>query len=108
MDRRKLEKLRAELEGMKGSPQKGPDIASLAGRLGRNRVNRGKEPTFESEFDIPALTIPMHGSKDLKRGTQRNILMQLEDDLIAWEQKLDLDERHQATLAIEKQKRGVE
>ena len=92
---------------MKSSPQKGSGVASLAERLGRKRVNRGKEPSFESEFDIPVLTIPMHGSKDLKRGTQRNILMQLEDDFIAWEQKFDYDERYQAALEIEKQKRGL-
>jgi hypothetical protein len=105
MDRKKLEKLRTEFEAMKGSPQRGSDVASLAQRLGRKRVNRGKEPSFESDFDIPVLTIPMHGSRDLKRGTQRNIFMQLEDDFIAWEQYLDNKERLQA-LAIEKAKRG--
>jgi hypothetical protein len=106
MDRRKLEKLRFEFEAMKGSPQKGSDIASLAQRLGRKRVNRGKEPSFESDFDIPVLTIPMHGSKDLKRGTQKNILMQLEDDFIAWEQKFDNDDRL-AKVAIEMRKSGL-
>jgi predicted RNA binding protein YcfA (HicA-like mRNA interferase family) len=81
MDRKTLEKLRGELEAMKGVPQRGSDVASLAERLGRKRVKRGKEPTFESDFDIPVITIPMHGSKSLKNGTQRGILIQLEDAL---------------------------
>ena len=104
MDRKTLGKLRAELE----VPQRGGDVASLAERLGRKRVNRGKEPTFESPFDIPVLTIPMHGSKNLKKGTQRGILIQLEDDFIAWELKFDRDERYAAALAVERRKRGLE
>jgi predicted RNA binding protein YcfA (HicA-like mRNA interferase family) len=93
---------------MNGVPQRGADIASLAERLGRKRVKRGSEPTFESQvFNIPVLTIPMHGSKTVSRGTQRSILMQLEDDLIAWEQKFDEEERYAAALKIEKQKRGL-
>jgi hypothetical protein len=107
MDRKTLDKLRAELEGMKGVPQRGSDVASLAERLGRKRVNRGKEPTFESDLDIPVLTIPMHGSRTLKKGTQRKILIQLEDDFIAWERKFDYEERYAAALEAEKRKRGL-
>jgi hypothetical protein len=107
MDRKTLDKLKTELEGMKGVPQTGGDVASLAERLGRKRVNRGKEPAFESDFDIPVLTIPMHGSRNLKTGTQRSILIQLEDDFIAWEQKLDYDERYAAALEAERRKRGL-
>lgn len=107
MDRKTLDKLRAELEGMKGNPQKPGDVAALAEKLGRKRVKRGGEPTFESGFDIPVLTIPMHGSRDLKRGTQRSILIQLEDDFIAWEQKLDYDERYASALEAERKKRGL-
>lgn len=106
MDRRKLDKLRAEFEAMRGSPQKGGDVASLAERLGRKRVKRGKEPSFESDFDIPVLTIPLHGSKDLKRGTLRSILMQLEDDFIAWETKFERDEQIAKMIESSKQKSG--
>jgi hypothetical protein len=49
----------------------------------------------------------MHGSKTLKKGTQRSILIQLEDDFIAWEQKFDFDERYAAALEIERRKRGI-
>jgi hypothetical protein len=49
----------------------------------------------------------MHGSRNLKNGTQRGILIQLEDDFIAWEQKFDYDERYAAALEVEKRKRGL-
>jgi hypothetical protein len=107
MDRKALDKLRAEFEEMRDAPHTGSAVARLAERLGRKKVNRGKEPTYESEFDIPVLTIPMHGSKDLKRGTQRNIFIQLEDDFIAWEQKLDYEERYATALEVERKKRGL-
>jgi hypothetical protein len=107
MDRKALEKLRKEFEAMREVPQRGSDVANLAERLGRKKVNRGKEPTYESEFDIPVLTIPMHGSKNLKKGTQKSIFIQLEDDFIAWEQKLDYEERYEAALESERKKRGL-
>lgn len=92
---------------MRDTPQRGGDVASLAERLGRKKVKRGKEPTWESDLDIPVLTIPMHGSKNLKRGTQKNIFIQLEDDFIAWEQKFDYDEKLAAALVTERKKRGL-
>jgi hypothetical protein len=107
MDRRKLDRLRAELEGMRGVPQKPGDVANLAERLGRRREDRGKEPTWVSDFDIPNLSIPMH-SGDLKKGTQKSILIQLEDDLIAWEERLAYDERFAEQLKVERKKRGLE
>ena len=105
MDRKKLDRLRTELETMRGSPQRGSDVANLAIKLGRKSVNRGKEPTYESPFDIPVITIPNHDP--LKRGTQKSILNQLEDDFIAWEAKFDHEERYAAALAEERQKRGL-
>lgn len=68
------------------------DVRGLAKRLGRTLVKRGKHPMWES--DLPgrwALSIPDHG-KDLATGTQRSILNHLEDDLVAWEEKLESDE----------------
>jgi hypothetical protein len=107
MDRKALDKLRAEFEAMREVPQRGSDVANLAERLGRKRVKRGSEPTWESELDIPVLTIPMHGSKNLKKGTQKSIFIQLEDDFIAWEQKYDYDERYAAALEAERKKRDL-
>lgn len=107
MDRKALDNLRAEIEAMRGVPQSGSAVASLAERLGRKRMNRGKEPTFESDFNIPPITIPMHGSRDLKKGTQHNILNQLEEDIIAWGQKFDYEERYAVALEAERKKRGL-
>lgn len=107
MDRKRLNTLRTELEAMRGNPQKARDVANLAEALGRKREDRGKEPTWVSEeFDLPNLTIPMHPG-DLKRRTLNSILNQLEDDLIAWEQKLDYEDNYAKFLRIERQKRGL-
>jgi hypothetical protein len=108
MDREKLDKLRQEHEAMSGVPQKVGALISLAERLGRKREDRGKHPTWVSDFEIPNLSIPIHGgSGDLKRGTQNNILNQLEDDFIAWERKLAYDERYAEALKSERAKRGL-
>jgi hypothetical protein len=91
MKRRKLEKLRRELERKRLSPQKANALQKLALRLGRRKVKRGKEPTWES--DLPGcypFPIPDHGGKDLPPGTRNSILNQLEDqDIAAWEGILD-------------------
>ena len=49
----------------------------------------------------------MHGSRDLKKGTQHNILNQLEEDIIAWGQKFDYEERYAVALEAERKKRGL-
>ena len=108
MDRKTLDELRAELEAMRGVPQRPGDVANFAERLGRNRMRgRRGEPTWVSDFDIPNLSIPIH-SGDLKKGTQKSILIQLEDDFLAWEEKLESDERYKEHLKIERKKRGLE
>jgi hypothetical protein len=90
MKRRKLKKLRVELERLRRSPQKASALEGLAGKLGRKRVNRGKEPMWESEEfkNLPPLSIPHHGAKDVAPGTKKSILNQLEDDIIAWDETL--------------------
>ncbi|MBV9636642.1 MAG: type II toxin-antitoxin system HicA family toxin [Methylobacteriaceae bacterium] len=57
-------------------------------------VKRGKEPMWESaEFDeLYVLAIPRHGNRDLAPGTKKSILDQLEDDVLAWEERLGDDE----------------
>ena len=90
MDRKKLRKLRLELVRLRLSPQKASALESLAGKLGRKLIKRGKEPTWESQdFDhLWPLSIPHHGGRDLAPGTKKSILNQLEDDIIAWEEVL--------------------
>jgi transposase len=83
MDRRKLEKLRRELEGLRRRSRsiRSSELESLAKRLGRSRVKRGKEPTYErSAVGWFPLTIPSHPGS-LAVGTACSILDQLEEDI---------------------------
>lgn len=92
MKARTLAKLRGELARMRRSPQRAADLESLAKRLGRKQVKRGKEPMWEStEFDLFPLAIPHHGGRDLATGTKNSVLSSLEEDLLAWEERLNND-----------------
>lgn len=79
---------------MRRSPQKAAALESVARRLGRRRVKRGKEPMWQSiEFEsLFPLAIPHHGGKDLAPGTRNSILDQLEDDVLAWEERFAYEE----------------
>jgi hypothetical protein len=94
MNSKKLDKLRRELAQCRRSPQKANDLQSLAKRLGRKLVKRGKEPMWESvEFaELYPLAIPDHGGRDLAVGTKNSILDQLEEDILAWEERIGSDE----------------
>lgn len=62
------------------------DFVSLAKQLGRERDNRGKEPTYVRGRDpalSPPLSIPSHG--ELKVGTARSIINALLSDMDDWE-----------------------
>jgi hypothetical protein len=99
MTRRKLERLQREHSALRRSPQRARALISLAQRLGRVRVNRGSEPTWESgEFDsLYPISIPMHGGRDLAPRTQKSILDALEDDLLKWEERVErLEEEEKA------------
>lgn len=91
MNKKKLRQLKRKLVQMRRSPQRAIDLQKLAEGLGRTLVNRGKEPTWESpEFDeLYPLSIPDHGGKDLAIGTKNSILDQLEDDILAWEIRIE-------------------
>jgi hypothetical protein len=90
MDRKKLAKLRREMEALRRSQPKAAALVSFARKLGRKKVNRGKEPTYESEefLDLSALTIPMHKGRDIPPGTRDSILDQLDEDLLRWDERL--------------------
>jgi hypothetical protein len=90
MNRKNLNKVRRELAQLRRFPQKAATLERLAGRLGRKLVKRGKEPMWENtEFgELFVLSIPHHGGRDLSPGVQRSILDQLEDDVLAWEERL--------------------
>jgi hypothetical protein len=89
MSPKQLEKIKLELARLRRSPQgiKSSTLVGIAGRLGRVRSHRGKEPTYlrtEHPNLAPPLSIPSHG-KDLKTGTARSIIDQLLSDVDEWE-----------------------
>ena len=90
MTRRKLARLWRDLAALRRGMHKAKKFESLAGRLGREHVKRGKHPMWESAvFDeLDALSIPRHGGRDISPYTKSSILNQLEDDLLAWEERL--------------------
>lgn len=93
MHRKKLDKAKRLLTQLRRSPQKARDLEVLARLLGRKRVKRGKEPTWESiELTVYPLTIPHHGGQDVPIGTKNSILDQLEDDILTWEETLGLED----------------
>ena len=90
MNQRKLRALKQELEQARRSPQRAAALQSLAKRLGRKLVKRGKHPMWVNE-EFPKLfplAIPDHGGRDLAPGTRNSILNQLDDDISAWDQLL--------------------
>lgn len=88
MNERKLKKLREQLELLRQSPTglKARDFVSIAGKVGRVRDSRGKEPTYvrkENPALSPPLSIPNH-AKELKKGTAISIIDALLSDLDDW------------------------
>ena len=75
---------------MRRAPQKASALESLATRLGRKPVNRGKEPMWESA-DFPFLkpqAIPHHGGRDVSPLVRKHVLDQLQEDIFAWDNLL--------------------
>lgn len=95
MNRRRLENLRRKVEACRRSQPKAEELETLATALGRKKANRGKEPTFANEVfpSLRPLSIPNHKGRDLPIGTKNSILNQLDDDLIAWDERLAEQER---------------
>lgn len=72
--RRKIDSLRNRIKSIRSS-----ELVKIALSLGREKVNRGKEPTYERSDGFP-LTIPSHPGT-LPVGTAASILDQLEEDI---------------------------
>lgn len=95
MHRKKLDKIKSDLRSLKAAAGNLRDrrVREVARSLGRRRCKggskRGKEPTFISEPfpDLRPLSIPAHGT--LKKGTGLNILNQLDEDVLRWEEELE-------------------
>lgn len=96
MDRKKLDKIKAEIDDRRRSTARASDLERLARQLGRKLVKRGKHPMWESQLpESYALSIPHHGGRDLAKGTKHCILDQLEGEVLAWEEKLDAEEEEE-------------
>ena len=90
MVQKKLDEITRRIEQARRSPQKARDLERIARQLGRTKVNRGKEPTWESNLPgRPPLSIPHHGGRDIAIGTRNSILDFLEDDVMALQEILD-------------------
>jgi hypothetical protein len=91
MNRKKLNKARQKLAELRRSSPKAIEIQRLAKQLGRKKINRGKEPTWENEHfpHLRVLTIPDHGGRELPVGTKNSILIQLEDDVNCWDLRIE-------------------
>ena len=92
MNLKKLKKLRKKLESFRRGIGniRSKELEGFAKSLGRKRVNRGGELTYESELlpNSPVLTIPKHTSA-LSKYTAGNILDHLEGDIFALEEILN-------------------
>lgn len=100
MDKKKLAKIRRELVEIRKSPQgrAASVLEDLARKVGRKKVDRGKEPTWTRERD-PALSPPLsipHHSTDLSIGVCRSIVITLLDDCDDWEQHLNSQNEDEA------------
>lgn len=91
MDRRKLRKLKRELDQLADPPRpvKASVLESIAKKLGRRqrKGQRTSEPAWIREEEpllCPPLSIPHH-SKDLKTWTARSIIDALLSDVDVWE-----------------------
>ena len=90
MNKKKLDRITLRIMQARRSPQKARDLERIANQLGRTKVNRGKEPRWESDLPgRPPLSIPHHGGRDIAIGTRNSILDFLEDDVMTLQEILD-------------------
>lgn len=92
MDKAKLRREKRKLERLRQHPAniRAQELINLAEALGRERSNRGKEPTFISLLlpDSNPISIPNHPGS-LSRFTAGNILDALEQDIFNLEEMLE-------------------
>jgi hypothetical protein len=96
MTKKKLAKLRRELDGLRAGKYslKTSDLISFAKKVGRKRdTSRGKEPTYicESIDGVRPLSIPGHNT--INPHTAGSILDSLEADLDRWEAWIEQQEQ---------------
>jgi len=96
MTPKRLAKLKRELTALARASVTARDMEQIASALGRQKVKRGKEPTWEqTELENrPPLAIPHHGSANLSPGVKSATIAVLSRDVECWEEKLSFDEEH--------------
>ena len=92
MNKRKLNKIKRLIESMRSriANIRSEELISLAHQLGRERSQRGKEPTYESTL-LPKrapISIPNHPGS-LNKFTAGSILDDLEKDVFDIEESLE-------------------
>ena len=95
MNKRKLKKVERDIRSLRagsGNVHR-RQLVSLAKTLGRQKSDRGKEPTYVSTIfpDMRPVTIPSHPGA-MPQFTVESILDQLEGyDVVRWQQVLEQD-----------------
>jgi hypothetical protein len=94
MDRKKLDKIRDEMEGMRRRMVKPAEMQAVARQLGRRLGKHGKHPNWESQMftQLRPVSIPDHGGRDLSKTVRAGALDVLDEDVSAWEAWLDKNE----------------
>jgi len=90
MNPRKLRRCEQRLTKLRRSVPSAKQLEGLATSLGRKRVKRGKEPTWESMAfsNLRPVSIPRHSS-NLNKFTAGSILNQLEEDIFRYKEMLE-------------------
>lgn len=92
MNKKKLKKIQGKIRSLRaGSGNiRLHQITEVAGKLGRKPKDRGKHLTYESEQfpDLRPLPVPSHPVA-LNPITAENILDQLDEDCLRWEEYLN-------------------
>jgi len=89
MNPKQLRRCEQRLAKLRRSVPSAKQLEGLATSLGRKRVKRGKEPTWESMAfpNLRPVSIPRHSF--LSRFTAGNILSQLEEDIFRYKEMLE-------------------
>lgn len=97
MDRKKLDKLWADIAAARRSPQKAGDLEVLAKLAGRKEVSGGNHPMWVSAFPRHrAFPIERHGGNpDLSPHVRKVVLNHLEADAAAWEEVLEAENENE-------------
>jgi predicted nucleic acid-binding OB-fold protein len=99
MTREKLRKIQRQIDALRRTAVTHSDVASVANQLGRKRLKGAmarKEPTFISTVFASArpISIPDHGSRNLSPIVKKNVLNDLEEDILRFQEMLRKEEEN--------------